>query len=169
LVRLLNNNLKNMTMKKTINKILLPALFLATLCLGAVEGKSQERKLPDGSIVYPDGSRRLPNGTVVTKGGTVITRGNKDVRLPGGDVIWREERRDRNDRVERRRETRRGDRKWMPPGQAKKVYGGSARDYAPGQQKKWNKNKHRQYREYEGRNGDHEGRGNHGGKGKKNN
>ena len=26
--------------------------------------------------------------------------------------------------------------KRLPPGQAKKIYGGSARDYAPGQQKK---------------------------------
>ncbi|MEO8516356.1 MAG: quinol oxidase subunit 4 [Flavobacterium sp.] len=28
----------------------------------------------------------------------------------------------------------------LPPGQAKKVYGGSARDYAPGQRKKHHRN-----------------------------
>ena len=33
-------------------------------------------------------------------------------------------------------------RTWMPPGQAKKVYGTkSAREFAPGQQKKWNGNR----------------------------
>ncbi len=152
-------------MKHIIKKILLPAFFLATLALGALEGKAQERKLPDGTIVYPDGSRRLPNGTVVTKRGTVLTPKDREARLPGGEVIWRDERRDRDERYERRRETRQGDRKWMPPGQAKKVYGGSARDYAPGQQKKWHKNKNKQY---EGRNDYDGGKGNRGKKGKKN-
>ncbi len=32
--------------------------------------------------------------------------------------------------------------KKLPPGQAKKIYGGSAKDYAPGQQKKYYKNNH---------------------------
>ena len=32
----------------------------------------------------------------------------------------------------------------LPPGQAKKVYGGNARDYAPGQQKK----KYKKYKDY---------------------
>jgi hypothetical protein len=153
-------------MKRIIQKILLPAVFLATLSLGVVEVKAQERKLPDGTIVYPDGSRRLPNGTVVTKGGTVITRKDRETRQPGGEVIWRDDRRDRDERYERRRETRNGDRKWMPPGQAKKVYGGSARDYAPGQQKKWHKNKNKHRQQYEGKNGGHGGKGHHGKKGK---
>ena len=101
-------------MKKTIYKILLPAFFLATLSLASQDGISQNRKLPDGTIVYPDGSRKLPNGTVINKRGTV-TRKNKDVRFPGGQVVWKEGRNPN----ERRRETRRNG-KWMPPGQAKK-------------------------------------------------
>ncbi|MEO7393866.1 MAG: hypothetical protein ABIU11_02925 [Chitinophagaceae bacterium] len=122
-------------MKKTIYKILLPAFFLAALSLFSLEGKSQNRKSPDGSIVYPDGSRKLPNGTVINKNGTVPRR-NNDV-VPRKQVIYK----DGRSVNERRRYTRRSNGKWMPPGQAKKVYGGSARDYAPGQQKKWKKNK----------------------------
>ena len=153
-------------MKKTIYKILLPALFLTALSLASVDGISQNRKLPDGTIVYPDGSRKLPNGTVINKGGTVTRRNNNDndVRLPGRQVIWR----DRRNPNERRRDTRRANGRWMPPGQAKKVYGGSARDYAPGQQKKWNKNKNRKNHDYDERDDDHEGRhGKHGWKGNK--
>ena len=143
-------------MKKTMYKILCPLFFLAALSLFSLDGISQNRKLPDGTIVYPDGSRKLPNGTVINKSGTV-TRRNRDVRLPGGQVVWREGRNPN----ERRRETRRNNGKWMPPGQAKKVYGGSARDYAPGQQKKWNKNKRRGKHDDE-RDDDHEGgRGKH--------
>ena len=76
-------------MKKIIYKILLPTLFLGVLSLAFFDGISQNRKLPDGSIVYPDGSRKLPNGTVINKRGTV-TRRNKDVRFPGRQVVWRE-------------------------------------------------------------------------------
>lgn len=150
-------------MKKTMYKILCPLFFLAALSLFSLDGISQNRKLPDGTIVYPDGSRKLPNGTVINKSGTV-TRRNRDVRLPGGQVVWREGRNPN----ERRRETRRNNGKWMPPGQAKKVYGGSARDYAPGQQKKWNKSKHRDNHDYDERDDDHEGgHGKHGWKGHK--
>ena len=151
-------------MKKTIYKMLLPALFLAALSVASVDGISQNRKLPDGTIVYPDGSRKLPNGTVINKRGTV-TRRNRDVRLPGGQVVWR----DQTNRNDRRRDARRNNGgQWMPPGQAKKVYGGSARDYAPGQQKKWNKNKNRRNHDYDERDDDHEGRrGKHDGKGYK--
>lgn len=44
-------------------------------------------------------------------------------------------------------------RKHLPPGQAKKIYGGSAKDYAPGQVKKgkgwyWNKDDKKWYRKH---------------------
>ncbi|HXS55489.1 MAG TPA: hypothetical protein VN726_05135 [Hanamia sp.] len=48
-------------------------------------------------------------------------------------------------------------RKNLPPGQAKKVYGGSAKDYAPGQVKK-----HRHHREWNGGNGKNKHHKNHG-------
>ncbi len=41
-----------------------------------------------------------------------------------------------------------GNERRLPPGQAKKIYGGSARDYAPGQQKKWD-NRNNRDRRYE--------------------
>ena len=70
--------------------------------------------------------------------------------LPG--VIRGDDRRN-NDRVYTRRRSN------LPPGQAKKIYGGSARDYAPGQVKK----RERHNDEHWGRdNEEHRGRGNEG-------
>ena len=122
------------------------AFVIAGSLLLTVQASSQERKLPDGSIVYSDGTRRLPNGTIIYKGnnGNVGTYpGNTNnggtVMLPDGTVIYPDgSRRYPNENNNRRRYNGR----WLPPGQAKKIYGGSARDYAPGQQKKWNKMKH---------------------------
>jgi hypothetical protein len=63
---------------------------------------------PDGSIIYPDGRVRYPDGTVRYPDGTV--------RYPNSG---------NNNRTG-----------WIPPGQAKKMYGAkSARDFAPGHNK----------------------------------
>lgn len=62
---------------------------------------------PDGSIIYPDGRVRYPDGTV---------------RYPNGTVRYPNSKNNRTG--------------WIPPGQAKKMYGSkSARDYAPGHNK----------------------------------
>ncbi len=52
-------------MKTSKYKIALLSSIIATALLLTVNGFSQERKLPDGTIVYPDGTRKLPNGTVI--------------------------------------------------------------------------------------------------------
>lgn len=121
------------------------AVLTAGALLLAIEGNSQVRKLPDGSIVYSDGTRRLPNGTIIYKdnNGNIGKNTGNVITLPDGTVIYPDgSRRYPNDdrRYEDRRNVRNG--KWLPPGQAKKIYGGSAKDYAPGQQKKWNGQKH---------------------------
>jgi hypothetical protein len=109
---------------------LLTGIIIAALLL-SVNSFGQERKLPDGTIVYPDGTRRLPNGTVIHKGGRIGEKGTT-VSLPDGSVVLPDgTRRYPNDR----RNGGRRNGKWLPPGQAKKIYGGSARDYAPGHQK----------------------------------
>ncbi len=112
----------------------------------SVDGNSQARKLPDGTVVYSDGTRRLPNGTVIYKGGNngnnnYPTNNGGAITLPDGTVVYPDgsrrypngTRRDGNRRID----DRRNNGAWLPPGQAKKIYGGSGRDYAPGQQKKW--------------------------------
>jgi hypothetical protein len=112
-------------------KIALLTCIIAASLLSSVNSFAQERKLPDGTIVYPDGTRKLPNGTVIYKGGTIGEKG-RTVSLPDGSVVLPDgTRRYPNDR----RTARGSNGKWLPPGQAKKIYGGSARDYAPGQQK----------------------------------
>lgn len=141
-------------MKTNNSKILLSACLIASCLLCTVEGNSQTRKLPDGTIIYSDGTKRLPNGTIIYKDGT---NGNPNdnrtnggvLKLPDGSVIYPDGRRFPDDRRypdDRRREDRRINRRnngqWLPPGQAKKIYGGSAKDYAPGQQKKWKGNGH---------------------------
>lgn len=76
------------------------------------------------------------------------------VKLPDGSMIFH----DGSIRYpNHKRINRRPNGKWMPPGQAKKIYGGSAKDYAPGQQKKW-KNKDNGWRE-NGDKGSHQNNG----------
>lgn len=135
-------------MKKNYSKLLVSALMIAG-CLLAAKGNSQDRKLPDGTIVYSDGTRRLPNETIIYKDGT---NGNNNdnrnnsgtVTLPDGTVIYPDgsRRYPNDDRRNGVRKNRRNNGQWLPPGQAKKIYGGSAKDYAPGQQKKWKGNGH---------------------------
>ncbi len=115
---------------------LIPAAIIATSLL-SFEGNAQTRKLPDGTIIYSDGTRKLPNGTVIYKDGKGGNNGST-VSLPDGSVVLPDGSR-QYPTTRRRTQSHTGKR--LPPGQAKKVYGGSARDYAPGQQKKWKKNK----------------------------
>ncbi|TWI85092.1 hypothetical protein IQ13_0247 [Lacibacter cauensis] len=70
------------------------------------------RQWPDGTIQYPDGTTRYPDGAV---------------RYPNGTMSY--PRNNRNyDNCNHRSN--------LPPGQAKKIYGGHARDYAKGRGKK---------------------------------
>lgn len=155
--------IKFIAMKKIKSKIFFTACLITGCLLVASDAHSQDRRLPDGTIVYSDGTRRLPNGTIIYKGGNNGDANNYPnnggvITLPDGSVIYPDgSRRDRNDdrRYDRRNRNRNNNREWMPPGQAKKVYGGSARDYAPGQQKKW-----------KGRDDDDYGKGKGKGKGK---
>ncbi len=116
--------------------MLIPAGIVAVSLLLSVNGFSQNRKLPDGTIVYSDGTKKLPNGTVIYKDGTAKEKGTT-VKLPDGRVVLPD---GSGSYPNDRRHSSRKNGKLLPPGQAKKVYGGSATDYAPGQQKKWKKN-----------------------------
>jgi len=118
-------------MKTSKYKIALLSSIIVTSLFLSVSVIAQERKLPDGTIVYPDGTRKLPNGTVIYKGGTVGEKGTT-VSLPDGSVVMPDgTRRYPNDR----RNIPGSNGKRLPPGQAKKIYGGRASDYAPGHQK----------------------------------
>lgn len=125
-------------MKERIHKYAGSLFMIMILSITAANINAQTKKLPDGSVVYSDGARKLPNGTVVNKDGTVRKR--TTVRYPDGTKARRGERR------HYQRRSRKGNGRWLPPGQAKKVYGGSATDYAPGQQKKWHKKGHKKDR-----------------------
>ncbi|MCW3111812.1 MAG: hypothetical protein JWR18_208 [Segetibacter sp.] len=135
-------------MKKINSKMLMSACLAAGSILLSADANSQERKLPDGTIVYSDGTRRLPNGTVIYKGGN---NGNNNdnrnnsgvVTLPDGTVVYPDgSRRYPNQERRTHRRTRGNDGEWLPPGQARKTYGGRGKDYNHGQQKKWKGNGH---------------------------
>jgi hypothetical protein len=136
-------------MKTSKRTTLIAAVITAGAFLVSVNGMAQERKLPDGTIVYGDGTRKLPNGTVIYKGGTsgnpTVGNNGTSVVLPDGSVVYPDGRRTYPNN---RGNNRRGNGKWLPPGQAKKIYGGSARDYAPGQQKKWKEHEHEHEHEH---------------------
>lgn len=113
----------------------LPALMIAASLMASVTGNAQTKKLPDGTVVYENGTKRLPNGTIIKKDGSILKTGGQrwpdgTVRVPGEDREVYKNKRGRYYKSGKR----------MPPGQAKKVYGGEAKDYAPGQQKKWKGN-----------------------------
>ncbi len=74
-------------MKTSIHKILIPATIIAVSILLSVNGFSQDRRLPDGTIVYGDGTRQLPNGTVIYRRGTARQR-DRAVRLPDVRIFW---------------------------------------------------------------------------------
>ena len=74
---------------------------------GPVVERDGTTRYPDGTIVYPDGTVRYPNGRI-----------ERNDRYPDYD------------RRDERHQCCNGC--GMPPGQAKKKYGGNARDYAKG-------------------------------------
>jgi hypothetical protein len=123
----------------------------------------------NGGVVFPDGSVRYPNGRVVTRDGTVLNPGgtvNTPPVNPDYPVITNDGQvstRRTNDRWYERDQNRNRNEQYrrnLPPGQAKKLYGAkSAREFAPGQQKK-----NRGYDNYYGNGKKHKG---HKGKGHK--
>lgn len=123
---------KNYLMKNLKGKTWLAAGIVAAVLAGSTV--SAQTVLKDGSVMYPDGRRILKDGRVVYPDGT-IRKQDDHVALPDGTVLFPGQERDRTDRRYRKNRTN------LPPGQAKKVYGRSAKDYAPGQQKKWKKHK----------------------------
>src|SRR4051812_2337500 len=95
-------------MKTFLNKILATGALFACFLLLSLKGFSQQRTLPNGTIIYSDGSRKLPNGTIVQR---ETTRHYYAKKHPKHN-------------------------RSLPPGQAKKIYGTtSARTFAPGQNK----------------------------------
>lgn len=89
------------------------------------------RQWPDGTIQYPNGTTRYPDGAI---------------RYPNGTMSY-----PRNQRSNRDYDNC-NNRGHLPPGQAKKVYGGNARDYAKGKGKKNCHCKHRHDRDDDDRN-----------------
>jgi hypothetical protein len=70
------------------------------------------------------------------------------------DIIKGKDSRREDDRVYDER------REHLPPGQAKKIYGGRATDYAPGQMKKHHKKHHHSKKWKNDNEGDHDNKGN---------
>jgi hypothetical protein len=142
------------------------AISLSQAAFAQVETK----RLPDGTIIYSDGSIKRPNGemrypkskdgTTRLPDGTVIypdgrtDRGTttRGTRQPDGSIIYPDGRVRYPDGTVRYPNSRNNKRTgWIPPGQAKKMYGSkSARDYAPGH----NKSKNRNYRDNDKRDDD---------------
>ena len=103
--------------------------FAFIVMLLSQKGFSQTR-LPDGTVIYKDGTRKLPNGTIIYPNGSNKNTGiNRTI-----DGILHPNRNYPNS-YPNRNTGRNNNRKWLPPGQAKKRYGGEARDYAPGHNK----------------------------------
>jgi hypothetical protein len=145
---------------KVLDKLLFVAFVMGLVFL-SLKGFSQTRQA-DGSILFPDGKRLLPNGDLVIpdrkmksgqtilhpKGGNVpVVATNTATTLPDGTVVYPDGTRKAPNGiivypngtiynpVYERVEPYRGN--WLPPGLAKKRYGAqSAREFAPGQQKK---------------------------------
>lgn len=104
------------------------ASLIIIACLLPSKSFSQQR-LPDGTIIYQDGSRRLPNGTITYPNGRAKNTTGVNRTIDG--ILHP----DRNNTAYPNRYPRRNNGQGMPPGQAKKIYGGNASDYAPGHNK----------------------------------
>jgi hypothetical protein len=125
------------------------------------------KRLPDGSAVYSDGTIRLPNGAVRYPNNTngssypynypnyqvrryprvATSQSDGSIIYPDGRIVYR-------DGTVRYPDGRvyspSNNSRWIPPGQAKKMYGGRAREYAPGH------NKNRDDDDRRGRDRDHD-------------
>jgi hypothetical protein len=120
--------------------------------------QSVVKRLPDGTVIYSDGTVHLPNGTVRypnTTNGNTYPSNYPDYqtgryprtarRQSDGSIIYPDGRIVYPDGTVRypdgRVYSRTRNSRWMPPGQAKKLYGAkSAREYAPGHNKEWKNN-----------------------------
>jgi hypothetical protein len=141
-------------MKNKFSLKCLIALLVITITTFTQDSFAQNvvKRLPDGTTIYSDGTVRLPNGQVrypnTTNGNTYPTNypNYKIRRYPraattqsDGSVIYPDGRIVYPDGTVRYPDGRvyspSNNSRWMPPGQAKKIYGGSARDYAPGHNK----------------------------------
>lgn len=141
-------------MKKKSIKWLI-AIFVISITAYSQNSFAQAvtKRLPDGTVVYSDGTIRLPNGQVRypnnTNGTTYPsnypnyqTRRYPRVasRQSDGSIIYPDGRIVYPDGTVRYPDGRvyspANNSRWIPPGQAKKMYGSkSARDYAPGHNK----------------------------------
>jgi hypothetical protein len=142
--------------KLSFRLIIAGLVIVSSLSFQNTNAQSVTKRLPDGTVIYSDGTIRLPNGQVrypnTTNGTTYPTNyPNYKIRRyprvaatqPDGSVIYPDGRIVYPDGTVRFPDGRvyspSNNSRWMPPGQAKKIYGGNARDYAPGH------NKHRDY------------------------
>ena len=161
-------------MKNVIKIFALSSLTLMLASCGAVNdtyGNNNPNSYP-GSYPSNNGVYRTPDGTVYRQNDIYRDR-NGNVYQNGrivrtGEVTGQPGILGRNGNTNQVYYPNNNERR-LPPGQAKKIYGGSAKDYAPGQLKKrsgnWNNNQNRQgdngdrgYRQdddrkYENRNG----------------
>ncbi|MEO5783365.1 MAG: hypothetical protein ABIQ07_08850 [Ginsengibacter sp.] len=140
-------------MKNKISIKWLIAVFVISITAFSESSYAQTR-LPDGTVVYQDGTVRLPNGQVRypnNTNGTTYPSNYPDygvgryprtsTRQSDGSIIYPDGRIVYPDGTIRypdgRVYSRSRNSRWIPPGQAKKMYGSkSARQYAPGHNKK---------------------------------
>ena len=136
-----------------LTTILLGGVLLCSLLLS--QKSYSQTKYPDGTIIYKDGSRQLPNGKVVYPDGS--RRNNNGINRTIDGILHPNS----NRTVYNNRNSNRNNGQGMSPGQAKKVYGGEAKDYAPGHNKgggKWNNRENENYKGEHGK-GKSNGRG----------
>ena len=165
--------------KRSIKWLIAIFVISFTVCSQNSFAQAVTKRLPDGTVIYSDGTIKLPNGQVRypnnTNGQTypsnypdyqtrryprVASRQNDgSIIYPDGRIVY-------PDGTVRYPDGRvyspSNNSRWIPPGQAKKMYGSkSARDYAPGH----NKNRDHDYNDND--NDDHNDNGHN--KGWKNN
>ncbi len=159
----LNYVVKQTIMKNIKSLKFFIAIFAVVLLTFAQSSNAQvqTKRLPDGSVVYSDGTIRLPNGHVRypnNNNGNTYPSNYPDygigryprtsTRQSDGSIIYPDGRIVYPDGTVRYPDGRvyspSNNSRWIPPGQAKKMYGAhDARDYAPGHNK--NKNRNRDY------------------------
>lgn len=154
----MNTIYKQFIMKKISLKWII-AIFVITIVFSQnTYSQVITKRLPDGSTVYSDGTIRLPNGQVRypnNTNGTTYPSNYPDygigryprtsTRQSDGSIIYPDGRIVYPDGTVRYPEGRvyspSNNSRWIPPGQAKKMYGAhDARDFAPGHNKNRNRN-----------------------------